>query len=155
MKCNGNTMKKNKCILFFFLLLAFSGMKAQVQWSFTAKNTSDKSWELHCTAILGAGWHIYSQFTPDGGPIPTSFNFSANPLVEKLGDLKEIGKMDQHHEPLFGVDVKQFSNRVDFVQTVKLKAKIKTVLTGIVKYMLCNNSQCLPPKEQPFSISLK
>jgi thiol:disulfide interchange protein DsbD len=56
---------------------------------------------------------------------------------------------------LFGVDVKQFSNKVDFVQTVKIKGKAKTVLNGSVEFMTCNDHECLPPKTQKFSVALK
>jgi len=56
---------------------------------------------------------------------------------------------------LFGVDVKQFSNKVVFVQTVKMKAKAKTSITGTIEFMTCNNRECLPPKAQPFSVAIK
>jgi hypothetical protein len=152
-------MKKTKIFIAVFLFLAMfclvSGLRAQVQWSFTAKKTADKTYDLHCTATIGAGWHIYSQFTPDGGPVPSEFSFSANPMVERIGVVKEAGKLEQHHEPLFGVDVKQFSNTVDFIQSVKIKAKVKTTVTGKLKYMACNDSQCLPPKEVTFTIALQ
>jgi hypothetical protein len=66
-----------------------------------------------------------------------------------------VGKLEQHAEPLFGVDVKQFSNKVDFVQVVKVKGNIKTVVAGTIDFMVCNDKQCLPPSSQKFSISLK
>ena len=62
--------------------------------------------------------------------------------------------MDKHFEPLFGVEVKQFSNKVNFVQTVKLKGKVKTNLNGTVEFMTCNDYECLPPSKQKFSITL-
>ena len=145
-------MKKN---IVWIALLFSMWSHAQVNWSFTAKKVSDKVYELHCSASINGGWHIYSQFTPDGGPVPTEFKFTSNPIISLEGNVKEVGKMDQHHEPLFGVDVKQFSNMVDFVQVVKLKAGVKTSCSGTVRYMACDNTQCLPPKEMPFSIGLK
>jgi len=100
------------------------------------------------------GWHIYSQSTPDGGPVATSFTFSKNPLITLQDKIKEVGRLEQHHEPLFGVDVKQYSDRVDFVQIVKIRKGIKTMLTGSIEYMLCNDSECLPPTRNKFSIGL-
>ena len=70
------------------------------------------------------------------------------------GPAKEVGKLEQKHEELFGVDVKQFSNKVVFVQTVKLKAKAKTAVSGTIEFMTCNNRECLPPKEEKFSVAL-
>ena len=148
-------MKKNKLFAFLlFTCISFTA-GAQVTWNFTAKSLGNNTWELHCTATIGAGWHIYSQFTPDGGPVPTELTFSPNPILEKQGVAKEQGKLEQHNEPLFGVDVKQFSNKVDFIQSVKIRAKVKTSVTGKLKYMACNDSQCLPPKEVPFNITLQ
>ena len=47
------------------------------------------------------GWHIYSQTTPEGGPVPTTIEFTKNPLVNLQGTAKETGKMEQRHEELF------------------------------------------------------
>jgi len=52
------------------------------------------------------------------------------------------------------VDVKQFSDKVDFVQVVKLKAQVKTSVDAAVEYMVCNDKQCLPPSTKKFSIAL-
>ncbi len=74
---------------------------------------------------------------------------------ELAGPAKEEGKLEQHHEELFGVDVKQFSNSVDFVQTIKLKSPVRTSANITVEYMVCNDKQCLPPTSKKFSIALK
>jgi hypothetical protein len=76
-------------------------------------------------------------------------------LLTLAGDAKEIGKLEQHFEELFGVDVKQFSNQVDFVQLVELKATAKTSLNGSIRYMTCNDRECLPPRIQKFTIAIR
>jgi thiol:disulfide interchange protein DsbD len=76
-------------------------------------------------------------------------------LLTVEGKAKEVGKMEKHNEPLFGVDVKQFSNSVDFVQLVKLKAPVKTSVNVAVEFMVCNDKQCLPPSTKKFSVALK
>ncbi len=125
-----------------------------VHWHFSAKKISTLVYEVHLTAIIDNGWHTYSQTTPEGGPVPTSVSFGNNPLATITGPAKEVGKLEQHHEPLFGVDVKQFSNKVDLVQMVKLKAAVKTNITGSVDFMACNDHECLPPSTQKFSVAL-
>ncbi|HEY6505814.1 MAG TPA: protein-disulfide reductase DsbD domain-containing protein [Chitinophagaceae bacterium] len=147
-------------ILFLFIAVSFSLMsnaqvKDPVKWTFTAKKISNDTYEVHLEATIEKGWHIYSQATPEGGPLPTGITFSKNPLLTLSGVVKEIGKLEQHHEPLFGVDVKQYSNKVDFVQTFKVKAGAKTAVKGSVEYMVCDNEKCLPPKTVKFSVSLK
>jgi thiol:disulfide interchange protein DsbD len=148
------------CRLLLSLLLSipfvgFSQVKDPVSWSFSAKKISAGKYEIHLTATIETGWHIYSQTTPEGGPVPTGINFSKNPLLTMTGRVKEVGKLEKHHEPLFGVDVKQFSNNVDFVQLVSIKGNAKTSVTGYVEYMVCDDKECLPPKEVKFSIPIK
>ena len=70
------------------------------------------------------------------------------------GAAKEVGKLEQKHEELFGVDVKQYSGKVDFVQKVKMKAAAKTSISGAVEFMVCNDKECLPPKTEKFSVAL-
>lgn len=142
-------------VLIMFWSLTFAQVKDPVQWSFSAKRINSTTYELHLTANIESGWHTYSQTTPEGGPVPTSVSFTKNPLITLQGSVKEVGKLEQHNEPLFGVDVKQFSNKVDFVQTVKLKTTAKTNITGAVEFMVCNDRECLPPKTEKFSISLR
>jgi hypothetical protein len=150
-------MKKLFGLLFLLFVLqgAFAQIKSPVKWSFTSKKLSDNSYEIHLTATIEKGWHIYSQTTPDGGPVPTAINFSKNPLLIMEAAAKEIGKMEQHNEPLFGVLVKQYSDKVDFVQVVKLKSKVKTVAAGKLEFMVCNNRECLPPSTVSFSVPLQ
>jgi Disulphide bond corrector protein DsbC len=146
----------NKIILFLLPMVISYGTHAQLpcQWSFKAKKIAEKRYEIHLTAEVDNGWHTYSQDTPDGGPFPTKILFDKNPLITLLGEVVEIGKMEKHHDAVFDVDVKQFSDKVDFVQLVNLKADVKTILSGTVQFMLCNNHECMPPKKIPFSLSL-
>ena len=126
-----------------------------VKWTFTVKKIATTSYELHLTANIEDDWHIYSQTTPDGGPVPTTISFQKNPLVKVDGAVKEVGKMEEHMEPLFGVQVKQFSNKVDFVQKITLKAAAKTAISGTVNFMVCNERECMPPTTVSFSMQLK
>lgn len=147
-----------KCALLLAAVLAstlcFSQVKNPVQWSFATKKTDATTYEVQLTATLEKGWHVYSQTTPDGGPVPTAISFTQNPLIILQGSAKEVGKLEKRFEPLFGVDVKQFSGKVVFVQTVKLKTKVKTTLNGTVEFMSCNDHECLPPAKKQFSLSL-
>src|SRR5688572_16409653 len=90
--------------------LSFAQVKDPVKWSFSSKKKDAITYEVRITATIDNGWHIYSQTTPDGGPIPTTIEFTKNPLLVVEGIPKEVGKLEQKHEALFGVDVKQYSN---------------------------------------------
>jgi len=145
--------------LILFLLVAFATLShAQVEnpvkWSFTAKKIKANTYEIHLTANVEEDWHIYSQTTPDGGPVATSISFTKNPLLALEGNVNEVGKLEEHMEPLFGVQVKQFSNKVDFVQKVTLKAAAKTAISGSVQFMVCNEKECMPPATVSFTLQL-
>jgi len=144
-------------IILIVLLPIVSHAQVQnpVKWEYNVKSAGNGVYTLHFTATINKGWHIYSQTTPEGGPVPTAFVFVKNPLVSMVGVVKEVGVMEKHNEPLFGVEVKQYADKVDFVQTVKVKPGIKTNLSGSIEFMLCNNKECLPPAKQEFSIALK
>lgn len=142
--------------LFSANMLMAQMVKSPVSWSSSSKKVADKTYEITLTANIEDGWHMYSQTTPDGGPLPTKISYSKNPLVTVTGKTaKEIGDMEQKHEPLFGVDVKQFSDQVVFKQTVKLKANVNTALDVAVQYMVCDDHQCLPPTTKKFTIAFK
>lgn len=140
-------------------LVMLYGVNAQVQnpvqWNFRAVKLNATTYKVILAAEMEQGWHVYSQSTPGGGPVPTKITFAKNPLLLVVGKATEDGKLEQRHEPLFGVDVKQFSNEVSFIQMIKVKGVAKTSLTGSVEFMTCDDTQCLPPKTQKFTIALK
>lgn len=148
-------MKKLVCLLAIICAVSYTRAQDPVTWKFAAKKIDAKTFEIHLSANLDAEWHLYSQSTPAGGPAPTSVTFAKNPLLVFEGSVKEVGNMEKHFEKLFGVQVFQFSDKVDFVQTVKLKSNVKTNLSGTVEFMVCNNEMCLPPEEVPFNLLLK
>ena len=147
-----------KIVFALFLIFSsnvlFSQVLNPVEWTVSSKKTSGNSYEVHLRANIEKGWHMYSQSTPVGGPVATSITFTKNPLLQLRGSTKEKGKLEQRHEELFGVDVKQFSNSVDFIQVIKLKSPVKTSANIVVEYMVCNDRQCLPPTSKKFSIAL-
>jgi hypothetical protein len=149
-------MKKTMLLLLFISIagLGFSQIQNPVKWNYSAKKLTATSYELHLTATIDGAWHLYSQTTPDGGPVPTAITFNKNPLITIDGKPTEVGKLQQKHEPLFGVDVKQYGKKVDFVQIVKLKTPVRTNVAGTIEFMVCDNTQCLPPSTQKFSIAL-
>ena len=126
-----------------------------VNWTFTAKKTADKTYEVHLTANIQPGWHIYSQTQPDDAiAIPTSVTINNNPLLNLDGKVKEVGKLEKYKDETVKVTNHQFSTKVDFVQVVKLKSSAKTNITGSVEFQTCDDKKCLPPKTVNFNIAL-
>jgi len=143
---------------FIAIVLFASVSNAQlnpVTWAFSATKKADKSLEVHMKAVIQPGWHLYSQIQPDDAiAIPTSFVINNNPLLILDGKIKEIGKLEKFHDPKLDISANQFSNSVDFVQTIKLRAKATTSFNGSVEYQTCDDKKCLPPKTVTFSVAL-
>lgn len=144
---------------FAMMLVSFSFAQRQnpVSWNYEAKKKSADTYEIVLTATVEHPWHIYSQNTGKGGPIPTTVAFKANPLVIQTGKVKEQGKLEKVFDKNFNTDVLYYSDKVLFVQTVKVKGggRIKTNLSGTVEYMVCDDSQCLPPVKKSFDLKLQ
>lgn len=146
-----------------FLLLAMLAVftvfgqrdKNPVTWTFTTKKISDKVYEVHMTATMQSGWHVYSQTQPkDAIAQPTTFAFNKNPLLELDGKVKEVGKMEKFVDKELDISANQYSQKVTFVQKVKLKGSAKSNVGGTVEFQACTDEECLPAKKVSFNVSL-
>lgn len=135
--------------------VALSAQLNPVSWTFSAKKTGDKQYELTATAFVQNTWHLYSQTQPaDAVAEPTSFKFKPNPLVSLEGKVKETGKLEKFTDAKLGVSANQYSGTVSFTQKVRLKGKARTSISGTVTYQTCDDHKCLPPKNIPFTVAL-
>jgi thiol:disulfide interchange protein DsbD len=154
-------MKKILLALFAFILTAslFAQIKDPVSWKYEVVKQSGNNYQFVITATVPKPWHIYSQNTPKGGPIPTKININSNPLITvSAGKAKEIGKLEKTLDKNFsakGVEVLFYSDQLQFVQNISLKGPVKTNISGSVEYMVCDDSQCLPPTKKSFDIKIQ
>ncbi len=140
-------------LMLFFAGFVHAQINNPVLWSYSAKKIADKTYELHITATINGNWHLYAQDAGEG-PEPTTFKFTPNPLIKFDGKVKEIGKLEKSFNKNFNSVLKYYANKVDFVQKVKVKSSIATVVKGTVNFMVCNDRQCLPPRDVPFTINV-
>ncbi len=127
-----------------------------VRWSFKAGNISGNKYEVHLTASIQTGWHVYSQIQPnDAIAMPTLIKFSSNPLLTLTGKVKEIGQMEKNSVKALGITQNQYKDKVDFVQELTLKGKVRTSISGDITFQVCTDELCLPPKTIPFTIALQ
>ena len=137
----------------FFVANSFAQIENPVIWTYTGKKVSDKVYDVFVTATIAPKWHVYAQEAGEG-PEPTRFSFAKNPLVTFEGKVKEMGTLEKEYDKNFNSILKFYSNKVNFVQRVKLKSSAATVVKGTVTFMVCNDRKCLPPKEIPFSVKV-
>ncbi|MEQ1552621.1 MAG: protein-disulfide reductase DsbD domain-containing protein [Ferruginibacter sp.] len=146
-----------KITLALFVLLFSVSVHAQitspVKWNYTAKKIAVGIYELHITATIEPKWHIYSQDAGEG-PVPTSIAIDKNPLITLDGKITELGKLQKEYSKVFSSTLKFYSNKVDFVQKIKLKTTVNTIAKGKVTFMVCNDEKCLAPSTIPFSIKI-
>src|SRR5690554_3553231 len=136
---------------YIFLLLTvvsltsvFSQIHDPVKWTTAVKKISETEYDLISTATIDPGWHLYSQDVPEDGPIPTYFDFQENPHYKAIGAVKEdkgITEMD----PVFEMIIKYFDNEANFTQRIELTGDQGTTITGEVEFMVCDDTNCLPP----------
>ena len=142
--------------LFFTLLTLFilSATYAQIlnpiTFNYSVVKKGNDLYEVHVKAMIEPKWHIYSVNNPDGGAQATEIKIKDGKVV---GATKENGKIKTMFEKEFNVNQKYFESSVDFIQLIKLKPGNKKI-SGTVNYMVCNDRQCLPPKEVEFKIKM-
>ena len=148
-------MKKTGLLGLFILGMIVVSAQHPVSWTFTARKMGANSYEIHMTATMLSGWHLYSQTQPeDAIAIPTTFTLNKNPLISLNGKIKEIGKMEKFRDEKLDLSAYQYAKTVDFVQLVNLKGKVKTNFSGNVEYQTCDDKKCLPPKTVNFNVAL-
>jgi len=133
---------------------AQSGSAKQVKWNFSSRKIAENTYELKISANITGNYHMYAQQAGAEGPVATTFHFNANPLVSLNGKVKENGKMIKKFESAWDATVNYYEKTVDFVQVVTLKGKVKTLVNGKVEFMVCNDSECLPPAAVDFKIQV-
>ncbi len=126
-----------------------------VQWEYSAERVNDQVYELHLTATIKPGWHLYAQKQPeDAIAVPTTIKFNNNPLLAFSGQTREIGKLEKFTEPSIGISAWQYENKVDFVRVATIKKNVRTRVSGTITFQVCTPEQCLPPETVSFDIAI-
>ncbi|TXE15198.1 thiol:disulfide interchange protein [Seonamhaeicola algicola] len=146
-----------KKFLFLLALLFVTYSNAQildpVKWTTSVEKISETQYKLVANASIDAGWHLYSQNVPEGGPIATSFIFDDNNgAITLVGNTTEE-KGYTINDPVFDMVITFFEDNAVFQQIINVKDKTNTV-NGFVEFMVCDDTRCLPPKEVALTFNL-
>ncbi len=121
-------------------------------WSHQVTKLSDSEYELVFKGIILDGWHVYSQYTAEGGSLPSEFTF------EKAGEeYKLVGKTTEsetitEYSDIFEVDETFFKKEAIFTQRIKLLNPELRQISVNLFYQICKEV-CIP-KDELFNISL-
>ena len=117
-----------------------------LQWSKELIQESDSVYRLEITALIEDGWHLYSQFTPEGGSLPTELEFiDAGVAFELLGKTEE-SETETAYSDVFEVDERFFKKRAVFTQKIKPLQDVYSVEV-MVYYQVCKEV-CIPGEER-------
>ncbi len=113
-----------------------------VQWKTKVVQKSATEFELVMDATIENEWHMYSQFTPENGPLPTVFDYkNAKGNFDLVGKTKESPYKKVYND-IFEVDEYYFAKTAQFKQVIKVtNPKLKEVKV-YVEYQVCKE-QCI------------
>ncbi len=138
--------------------MGFVFVKAQAQiinpvkWEPIIEKKSTSEYVLTFNGNIEAGWHVYSQFTPEDGPLPAEFIFHDNKSnYEFIGKATESETKREFNE-IFGVDEIFFSDKVTFTQLIKQINPEKEIIQVELSYQVCKENCISETKYFEFDI---
>jgi thiol:disulfide interchange protein DsbD len=132
-------MKKIALLLVAFFAFSISNSQVldPVKWKTKFEKVTETQYNLIMTATIDSGWHLYSQYTPDGGAIPLSFAFSPSINSYELDAKTKESPYKKQFNDVFGVDEFYFEKQATFTQKVQIKNKNGADIKVEVDYQVC------------------
>lgn len=135
-------MKKLTYILLLFTFFAQGQILNPVKWTTKVVQKSATEFELIMDATIENEWHMYSQFTPENGPLPTVFDYkNAKENYSLVGKTKESAYKKVYND-IFEVDEYYFAKTAQFKQLVKVTNTKLREIKVYVEYQVCKE-QCI------------
>ena len=147
-------MKKIVVVLITFL--AFANVNAQildpVKWTTKIEKTSEDTYVLTFDGIIEKDWHVYSQFTPDGGPLPLEVIFKNQKGNFTLEGKAKESKTKTAYNDIFEVSETFFQGKAQIQQIVYVtNPKVSTIEVEL-NYQVCKEVCINLEKKFTFSI---
>ncbi|MAZ28327.1 MAG: thiol:disulfide interchange protein [Cytophagaceae bacterium] len=156
--------------IFLFLLVCLStGVTAQgqnspfvnnqgmminpVEWEGSIEKVSDTEYNLIFKADIEDEWHIYSQKTPDIGPIPLGFEFLGQPETYILEGEAIESETSTEYSDIWEGDEVFFKDEAILTQKIKLIDTTTQFVKATVNYQVCKE-QCIN-QEYYFGFDIK
>jgi len=149
--------------IFLFLLLPVAVFAQNpTQWNLGPYSTDEKlnhgdKIDIPLKVKIEAGWHLYALDQPAGGPIPTTIKVTEGRPFELRG--VKSPTPTNRPDPLFIVNDKPletrfFENEAVFTLGLTVKEQVSADALAIdVRFQLCNDTFCLPPRTKRVSLS--
>ncbi|MBE98937.1 cytochrome c biogenesis protein CcdA [Flavobacterium coralii] len=135
-----------KTAFLFFSIFAFISMHSQVldpvKWKSKIEKKSDTEYVLIFDGVIEDEWHMYSQFTPEGGPLPTEILFNNAEGNFEAPEKAEESETHTQFNDVFGVDETYFDKTVQLKQTIKVTNPKNNLVQAELFYQVCKE-QCI------------
>lgn len=124
---------RNKTLVFLvFFIFAFAKGNAQilepVKWNAKIEKKSGSNAIVIFDGIIEKDWHMYSQFTPEGGPLPLEIVFKNQKGNYTLVGKAKEGKTKTAFNDIFGVNETFFEGKAHIEQEITItNPNLKTV----------------------------
>ncbi|MBT8314219.1 MAG: hypothetical protein KJP26_07135, partial [Maribacter sp.] len=110
-----------------FIILIFSCISLfsqdddnPVLWSHELNRISDTEYELIISGQIFEGWHVYSQFTAEGGSLPSEFTYEKAGLDYELVGKTQESPTETAYSDIFEVEETFFKKEAVFTQKIRL-----------------------------------
>lgn len=137
-----------KLHILFLLLFTFLNVQSQisnpVKWSSQLVKISDSEFDLIVNASIENGWHLYSQFTPEGGSLPLVLDFKNQKGNYQLFGKATEGKYKKVYSDVFEVDEYYFEKNAKFTQRIKILNPNLTSIEVFADGQACIEGKCIP-----------
>lgn len=135
-------------VFLFSIILTNAQIVDPVKWSAKVVKISDLEFDLVTTAKVDAGWHLYSQFTPDGGAMPLVFEYkNQKSNYQLVGKTKESPYKKEFNE-IFEIDEYYFIGTATFTQRIKvINTKLKSIEV-FASGQACIEGKCVPTESK-------
>jgi DsbC/DsbD-like thiol-disulfide interchange protein len=142
-------------LLFISAFAAWINSTAQkldpAKWNFSVEEQNAGTATLVFHVKLDKDWHIYSQHTPDGGPLPMIYKFENGSCYERIGEVTEPVPHEDY-DSTFGVKTLIFDKEITFKQKIKVNQSDCNI-KGTIEYQACKEACIL--MDTPFVFNLK
>ena len=133
-----------KIIFLSVAFLAFANGNSQildpVKWTTKIAKKSKNNYLLTFNGIIEKGWHLYSQFTPDGGPLPLEIIFkNQKGNFDLVGKAKE-GKTTTAYNDVFKVNETFFVKSAQIQQEITIKNPKISNVEVVLNYQVCKDA---------------
>ncbi|MGO4819320.1 cytochrome c biogenesis protein CcdA [Flavobacterium sp. W22_SRS_FP1] len=145
-----------KIIFLVLAFLAFANVNSQildpVKWTTKIEKKSENTYILTFAGVIEKDWHLYSQFTPDGGPLALEVIFkNQKGNFDLVGKAKE-SKTTTAYNDIFEVDETYFQNNAQIQQIVHVRSSNTTKIVAELNYQVCKDVCINLEKKFTFSI---